>query len=190
MLSDEPLDALSLLPGLTGEHSGNIDKLLPLVYDELRSRARGYLGAGEYSVLQPTVLVHEAYMKIVESNGRFVSRTHVLAVAALAMRQILIDHIRRSGRAKRGGGAMEVTLDENDAIAVVSDVDFFALHEALDTLERLNARQARIVELRFFGGLTVEESAEVLGVSRATVENDWTFAKAWLRRRLHQPSAS
>lgn len=176
-----------MLLGVTDEHRAVMDKFLPLVYDDLRARARRYLRPGaDRNVMQPTALVHEAYLKLIESGVDFGGRTHVLAVAAIAMRQVLIDHIRGARSAKRGGDAVAVTL--NDAVAFASgvDLDVFALNEAIDALGALNARHARVVELRFLGGLTVEEVAEVLGVSRATVENDWAFAKAWLRRRLKE----
>ncbi len=177
-----------MLGGLADEHRSDVDKLLPLVYDDLRARARRYLrsSGGGRTVMQPTMLVHEAYLKMVEGGVQLGGRTHMIAVAALAMRQVLIDHVRGRKRAKRGGDAIAVTLDEGLAVSNAVDLDLLALDEALEALAALNARQARVVELRFFGGLTVEEAAEVLGVSRATVENDWTFAKAWLRRRLSQ----
>src|SRR6185369_4499036 len=117
-------------------------------------------------------------------DAKWVGRTHFCALAALAMRQVLVDHIRRAGRAKRGGGALVVTLDDAVAFADGANVDLLALNAVLDRLAELNPRHGRVVELRFFGGLTVEEVAEVLGVSRATVENDWAFARAWLRRQL------
>jgi RNA polymerase sigma factor (TIGR02999 family) len=176
---------VTALLGLDEEHRADVDKLLPLVYDDLRARARRYLRSdASRTVMQPTVLVHEAYLKMVEGDIHLGGRTHMIAVAALAMRQVLIDHIRGRKRAKRGGDAVAVTLDDAVAVADAADLDLLALNEALDALAELNPRQARTVELRFFGGLTVEEVAEALGVSRATIENDWTFAKAWLRRRL------
>ena len=187
MRSASASEVTSHLGGLADEHRANVDELLPLVYDDLRARARRYLRAGQAgAVLQPTVLVHEAYLKMLDADVRLGGRTHMLAVAALAMRQVLVDHVRNQRRAKRGGGAIAVTLDEEVAVGAGADLDLLALGEALEALAALNARQARVVELRFFGGLTVEEAAEALGVSRATVENDWTFATAWLRRRLSQ----
>jgi RNA polymerase sigma factor (TIGR02999 family) len=179
-----------MLGGLSEEHRADVDKLLPLVYDDLRARARRYLRSGTgRTVMQPTVLVHEAYLKLVEGDVHLGGRTHMLAVAAIAMRQVLIDYVRGRKRAKRGGDAVAVTLDDAVAVADAADLDLLALNEALEALAALNERQARVVELRFFAGLTVEEVAEVLGVSRATIENDWTFAKAWLRRRLGQRGA-
>ena len=190
MLRASASELTATLGGLREEHRADVDKLLPLVYDDLRARARRYLRAGSgHTVMQPTVLVHEAYLKMVEGNVQLGGRTHMLAVAAIAMRQVLVDHVRSRKRAKRGGDVVAVTLDDDVAVAAAADLDVLALDEALEALGALNARQARVVELRFFGGLTVAEAAEALGVSRATVENDWTFAKAWLRRRLGRRDA-
>jgi RNA polymerase sigma-70 factor (ECF subfamily) len=161
------------------------NQLLPIVYDELRARARYYLRSGRAGdTLQPTALVHEAYLRLAGQPAGWEGRTHFYAVAAMAMRQILIDHARYRGRGKRGGDVARVTL--SDAVARVSepDVDVFALGEALERLATLNERHARIVELRYLAGLTVDEVAEVLGVSRRTVESDWTFARAWLKAEL------
>jgi RNA polymerase sigma factor (TIGR02999 family) len=161
------------------------DRLLPVVYDELRARARYYLRSGRSGdTLQPTALVHEAYLRLAGQPAGWEGRTHFYAVAAMAMRQILIDHARYRRREKRGGDAARVTL--SDAVAQVAspDVDVLALGEALERLAQLNERQARIVELRYFAGLTVDEVAEVLDVSKRTVEADWTFAKAWLKAEL------
>ena len=162
------------------------DRLVPIVYDELRARARAYL-RGERSdhSLQPTALVNEAYLRLVSGapvdwNGR----THFFAAAAVAMRRVLVDHARRRNSAKRGGGLRRVELDEPIAASGEPDVDLLALTRALDRLEALHARHARIVELRFFGGLTVPEVAAALGLSTTTVEEGWAFARAWLAREL------
>ncbi len=175
-----------LLEDMSAGNESAADRLLPVVYDELRARARYYLRSGRPGdTLQPTALVHEAYLRMVDhASEGWAGRTHFYAVAAMAMRQILIDHVRYHGRSKRGGDALRVTL--TDAIAPVSepDVDLFALGEALEKLAAANERQARIVELRYLGGLTVDEVAEVLGVSKRTVEADWTFARAWLKVEL------
>ena len=162
------------------------DRLLPLVYAELRARARRYLRSGRSGdTLQPTALVHEAYLRLVgHAPEHWHGRTHFFAVAAIAMRQILIDHARHHGRVKRGGELQRVTLGEAVAPAGLPDVDLLALGQALERLAALNERQARIVELRFFAGLTVEEVAEALGLSKRSVEVDWAFAKAWLRVEL------
>ncbi len=162
------------------------DRLMPLVYDELRELAEKYLrGERAGHTLQPTALVHEAYMRLVDqSRVDWKGRTHFMAVGAQAMRRILIDHARGAGRGKRGGKWNRVVLSEVEAPHALSEVDPIALRDALESLAALDAQQARIVELRFFGGLTVEEVAHVLGVSKRKVEGDWTHAKAWLRRVL------
>jgi RNA polymerase sigma factor (TIGR02999 family) len=164
------------------------DRLAELVYDELRERARSYLRRerARHSV-QATALVHEAYMRLVDQTRvEWKGRTHFFAVAAIAMRRVLVDRARERGAGKRGAWAERITLDEGAAQAEAIDVDVLALHEALERLAALNKRHAKIVELRFFGGLTVEEVAEVMGLSRATIENEWRFARTWLRRELSQ----
>ena len=162
------------------------DELLPLVYDDLRSLARRYLArenAGH--TLQPTALVHEAWVRLVDqSRVQWKGRTHFFAIGAQAMRRVLVDHARGRLRDKRGGGRPRVELREDVALASERDEDVLAVDEALEKLARLDERQARIVELRFFGGLSVEEVAEVLGVSKRTVEAEWTMLRAWLRREL------
>jgi RNA polymerase sigma factor (TIGR02999 family) len=161
-------------------------QLLPLVYDDLREQAQRYLQAERPGhTLQPTALVHEAFLRLVDqSRVDWVGKTHFLAVGASAMRRILIDHARTQKRQKRGGGWKRISLGLASASDEPSEVDFEALHAALDDLARLDADQARIVELRFFGGLSVEEVSHLLGVSKRKVEGDWTHAKAWLRDRL------
>ena len=162
------------------------DELLPLVYDDLRSLARRYLereNAGH--TLQPTALVHEAWMRLVDqSRVQWKGRTHFFAIGAQAMRRVLVDHARGRLRDKRGGGRPRVELNEDVALATERDEDVLAVDEALEKLAKLDERQARIVELRFFGGLSVEEVAQVLGVSKRTVEADWTMLRASLRREL------
>jgi len=162
------------------------DELLPLLYQEFREMAsRLFRQERRDHTLQPTALVHEAYMKLVDQRRvDWQGRTHFMAVGAQAMRRILIDHARGHKRLKRGGGRALVSLDEDLAPAASRPVDAVDLADALQRLQILDPRQARIVELRFFGGLTVAEVAEVLGVSKRTVEGDWTMAKAWLRREL------
>jgi RNA polymerase sigma factor (TIGR02999 family) len=162
------------------------ERLMPFVYEELRARARRYLrGERKHHSLQPTALVHETYLRLVaEARVDWRGRTHFMAASALVMRRILVDHARRKNRNKRGGQAARVELCDDDTSVDPVDVDILALHSALEKLATLNERHARIVELRFFGGLTVDEVAEVLGLSRATVEAGWTFAKLWLKREL------
>lgn len=157
------------------------------VYAELRVIASAYMRQerGDHT-LQPTALVNEAYLKLVSSPDQYASgRARFLGVAARAMRQVLVDHARTKNSAKRGGAWGQVSLsgvkyDDGDA----SSVDTLALDEALERLAVIHERSARVVELRFFGGLTIAEAAEVVGVSHGTIESDWTFAKAWLRRDL------
>ena len=162
------------------------DQLMPAVYDELRALARNYLHSERAGhTLQPTALVHEAYLRLVDQTRvDWQGRTHFYAVAASMMRRILTDHARMQGRAKRGRGWRRVVLDELTAASKQEGIDSLALSEALDSLASLDESQARIVELRFFAGLTVEEVAHVLGVSKRKVEGDWTHAKAWLRAAI------
>ena len=176
----------ALMDEMGRESPESAEELARHVYDDLRKRARGYLRRerGNHT-LQPTALVHEAYLRLVDDGEKdWKGRTHFLAAAAIAMRRILIDHARERGAAKRGGDLHRVTLNDAAALGAGPDVDVIALHDALERLEALNERHARVVELRFFAGLTTEEVAEVLGLSRATVDNDWRFAKRWLKAEL------
>jgi RNA polymerase sigma factor (TIGR02999 family) len=164
-----------------------LDRLIPVVYAELRRQAARHLRrerAGHS--LQTTSLIHEAYLRLVDQREvRWQNRAHFFAVASQLMHRILVDHARRRHRAKRGGSAARLPLEEALVIAAEkSDVDLLALDEALERLAAIDPRQSRIVELRFFSGLSIEETAEVLGVSPATVKNDWNVAKAWLRREM------
>lgn len=162
-------------------------RLMPIVYDELRRLAAGYLRRERPGqTIQATALVHEAYLRLVaEQAHHWKNRTHFLAVAALSMRQILVERARRRRAAKRGGDPERITLDDHLlASGPSSSVDMLALDEALDRLTALDAQQARIVELRYFGGLTIEEIAETLDISPATVKRHWTLARAWLKREL------
>lgn len=165
-------------------------KLMPLVYDELRSLAERYLkGERKNHTLQPTALVHEAFMRLVDqSRVDWQGRTHFFAVGASAMRRILIDHARSKGRHKRGGDWHRVLLSDVDPPQGADEVDAIALADALSTLATIDQQQARIVELRFFAGLTVEDVATVMGVSKRKVEGEWTHAKAWLRNQLDPES--
>jgi RNA polymerase sigma factor (TIGR02999 family) len=164
---------------------GVAEELVARVYGDLRRIARRQLArerAGH--TLQPTALAHEAYLKLAaQERVAWNGRTHYLAVAALAMRRILVSHARERGAAKRGGEAVRVTLDPELAVAE-GEIDVAALDEALEALASKDARAARVVELRFFGGLTIAETAEVLGVSPATVKVDWSLARSWLYRKL------
>ena len=161
-----------------------LDALLPLVYDELRRLADGIGGKTPAHSLQPTALVHEAYLRLAGSGSPVADRQHFLAVAALAMRQVLANHARDRAALKRGGAWQRVTLMTEVASADDDEVDALALHEALESLEAKDERKARVAELRFFGGLTIDEVAAQLEVDTSTVEADWAFARAWLARAL------
>jgi RNA polymerase sigma factor (TIGR02999 family) len=164
-----------------------LDGLLPLVYRELHGQAERFMrGQSPGHTLQVTGLVHEAYLRLVDQAGvEWQSRAHFFGVAGKAMRSILVDHARARGAVKRGGGARQLTLGAAGAAAgVEAPVDVLALDEALTRLAALDPEQARLVELRYFTGLSIEETAEVLGVSPATVKRQWQVARAWLTREL------
>ena len=163
-----------------------LDKLMPIVYEELRRQAARYLRhERDGHTLQTTALVHEAYVRLIDQAGvRWQNRAHFYAIAAEMMRRILVDHARKRNAAKRGGDALRVTLDEALQSSGPKDLDLIAVDEALTKLAALDQQQARVVELRFFGGLNVDETAEVLGISERTVKRDWSVAKAWIRREL------
>jgi RNA polymerase sigma-70 factor (ECF subfamily) len=163
-----------------------LDRLVPLVYQELRRLAHRYLRRERADhTLQTTALVNEAYLRLVDSRRvRWQDRAHFLAVSAQLMRRILVDFARGRNYQKRGGGWQRVPVDEALGIGHTADVDLVALDDALETLAAIDSRKSRVVELRFFGGLTAEETAEVLKVSADTVLRDWQFAKSWLAREL------
>lgn len=160
--------------------------LIPLVYDELRLLARNYLQRERADhTLQATALVHEAYLRLVDQGTtNWQNRAHFFGVAAQLMRRILVDHARRHRREKRGGEWTKVEFDEALAPSVSRRLDLIAVDDALRDLEKLNPQHSQIVELRFFGGMTTEEVAEVLDVSPRTVEREWRMARAWLRREI------
>ncbi len=163
-----------------------LDRLTPLVYEELRHQAARYLRRERRShTLQTTALIHEAYLRLIDAKDmHWQSRAHFFAIAANLMRRILVDHARRRDADKRGGSRVRVQLDEALAVADEADVDLLAIDEALDRLAVIDPQQARVVELRFFSGLSVEETAAALGVSPKTVKRDWSVARAWLRREI------
>jgi RNA polymerase sigma factor (TIGR02999 family) len=166
-----------------------LDNLMPLVYGELRRQAARYLRRERPDhTLQTTALIHEAYIKLIDQKDvQWQNRAHFFAIAAQAMRRILVDYARTKHREKRGGDAAKLSLEEATMIAVEEkSVDLMALDEALTRLAEIDERKSRIVELRYFSGLSVRETAEVLGVSPKTIESDWTMAKAWLHRELIQ----
>jgi RNA polymerase sigma factor (TIGR02999 family) len=162
------------------------DKLVPLVYDQLRRVARHCLaGQRPDHTLQSAALVHEAYIRLVGHEVvHWDDRVHFFAVAAQLMRHILVDHARKRHAAKRGGDRVVLTLDEHLAPAKQRELDVVALDDALHELSRMNAQQGRIVEMRFFSGLSIEETARALGISPATVKRDWAVARAWLYREM------
>jgi RNA polymerase sigma factor (TIGR02999 family) len=181
----------ALLLDWSGGDRGALERLTPLVYAELRRRAAGLLRRERAAhTLQPTDLIHEAFLRLVDQRRvQWHNRAQFFAVAAGLMRRILVDHARRRGRAKRGGSAIHVSVDPSavaaeGASAAGADADVLALDEALTRLAALDERQARMVELRFFGGLSLEETAAALGLSLTTVKDELRVAKAWLRREL------
>jgi RNA polymerase sigma factor (TIGR02999 family) len=162
------------------------DDLLPIVYRELRRRAAAYLRHERHArTLQPTALVHEAYLRLAGKQPiEWQSRAHFFGMAAQAMRRILVDHARTHRAAKRPGTALQVTLDDRVGLVPAPECDLLLLDQALQDLAHRDARQSRIVELRYFAGLSEQEIADVLGLSRATVTRDWQTARAWLYRRI------
>jgi RNA polymerase sigma factor (TIGR02999 family) len=170
---------------VTTSHTPDLTPLVDEVYTELRRLAHGYLRRERARSLQATELVHDVYLRMAnESHPVWQNRTHFLAIAAISMRRLLVERARTRRALKRGGNPQQVTLDDRSLATDPRDIDFVALDEALTRLAGHDARQARIVELRFFGGLTVEEVADALGISEATVKRDWTVARAWLLRAL------
>jgi RNA polymerase sigma factor (TIGR02999 family) len=163
-----------------------LGQLMPLVHEELRRLAHHYMGGeGPDHTLQTSALVNEAYLRLVDqTNPRWQNRAHFFAISAQLMRQILVDYARKRRSRKRGGDARQVSLDEEMIVSEERAADVVALDGALKSLAEIDRRKSQIVELRFFGGLSIEETAEVLQVSPGTVMRDWTLAKAWLRREI------
>ena len=181
-----PQGITQLLVRWSDGDKGALDELMPLVYDELHKLAYLYLRRERNNhTLQPTALVNEAYVKLVQQeNLGWQNRAQFFGLAAKLMRNILVDHARRHKAAKRGGEQFRLSLSDADRLSNNPDIDMVELDEALTELESTYPEHSRIVELRFFGGLTIEETAEVLSVSHATVEREWAFARAWLRRKI------
>lgn len=184
----DPMPAASvdrLFDQLESGESAAVAELMPLVYDELRRLARRYVRQERAPSIQATDLVHEAYLRLARDRPqRWRGRAHFLAIAAIGMRRLLVERARARGALKRGGDRIQVTLGDAPAAGPGPAVDVLALDRALSTLADLDPRQARIVELRFYGGMTIAETAEATGVSPATVKRDWTLARAWLQREL------
>ena len=187
MKTHSPKEITQLLVAWGDGDEAALEQLTPLVHEELHRLAHHYM-SGERAghTLQTTALVNEAYIRLIDwKNVRWQSRAHFFGVSAQLMRRILVDFARARGYQKRGGGALAVSLDEAAFVSDDKGTDLVSLDEALLSLAKLNARQSKVVELRFFGGLSVEETAEVLKVSTGTVERDWSLARAWLYRELH-----
>ena len=187
--SPTPPDVTGLLLAWSRGDTSAADRLVPAVYDELRRQAeRAMRREGGEHTLQATALVHESYLRLVDQRQvEWRNRAHFFAIASTVMRRILVDHARARLTAKRGGGATQITLAGVEADRGhdnADDVDLLELHEALEKLAVLDPEQARLVELRYFGGLTIEETGEALAVSPATVKREWALARAWLRREL------
>ncbi len=181
-----PFDVTKLLLDWSRGNQAALDELTPLVYQDLHKRAMNYLRHERPDhTLQPTALIHEAYLRLVnESPPEWNGRAHFFAVASRVMRQILVDHARRHRAGKRGGGAANVSLEEVLAPAQSESADLMALDEALGRLAAFDERKCRIVEMRYFGGCTVEETAEALGIAGITVMREMRLAEAWLRRAM------
>jgi RNA polymerase sigma factor (TIGR02999 family) len=181
-----PDEITRMLAAYGGSERDALDRLLPILYGELRRIAvRNLRGERAGHSLQPTDLVHEAYVRLAELAGDpWKNRAHFYGVAARVMRNVLVDRARARRANKRGGGAVQVTLDEALRIGEAPDVDLIMLEDALRELEAVDPAKVRVVELRYFGGLSIEETAEALGISPATVKRDWAVARAWLHRKL------
>ena len=183
-MANAPNDVTKLLKDWNAGDQSALDRLMPLVYDELHRLAHQHMRRERPGhMLQTSALLNEAYMRLVdESQIPWENRAHFFGIAARLMRQILVDEARRRNYAKRGGGTIQVPLDE--AKLQTQSVNIVALDDAMKALEKSDERKSRIVELRFFGGLSIEETAQVLNVSPGTVMRDWTFTRAWLRKEM------
>jgi len=186
MSERSPGDVTVLLLAWSEGDRGALERLIPLVYEELRRQADRYVRRqAPGGSLQSTAVVHEVYLRLVDqTRAGWKNRAHFFAVAAKAMRQILIDHARRQAAAKRGGNQTRFVLEDAHARTPERSVDLLALDDALDRLNQMDESQARVVELRYFGGLTIDETAEVMGSSPATVKRAWQSARAWLFSEL------
>lgn len=190
-MAEPPQSVTNLLIAWGNGNREALDELIPIVYSELRRQASRCLRRERPGhTLETTGLIHEAYLRLVgQTNLHLQNRTHFFAIAARLMRQILVDHARAKHRLKRGGADFKLTLVDAEAQMIASDreVDLIALDTALSRLEQIDLQQSRIVELRFFSGLNVEETAEALRISPATVKRDWRVAKGWLHREISAP---
>jgi len=186
MQTPSPEQAMETLAASVAGDAQAQAELVALIYDDLRNMARGYLSnEREGHTLQPTALVNEAYLRLLGCDRmHWEGRSHFMAMAAITMRRVLVDHARAHLREKRGGGARVVTLSEESVPLFDEPADVLALNEAIEQLARANPRAARVVDLRFFGGMSLEETAKLLEVSKQTVKMDWRFARAWLNDKL------
>ena len=186
LMKPAPNEITQLLQDWSGGDETALDKLMPLVYEELHQLAHQHMRREQPGhMLQTSALINEAYLRLVDQQQiRWESRAHFFGIAARLMRRILVDEARKRNAAKRGGRAIEVSLIEGANIAREQAANVVALDDALKTLQAIDSRQSEIVELRFFGGLSIGETAEVLKVSPGTVMRDWTFARAWLRQQM------
>lgn len=185
MTATSPQEISQLLERSSNGNKEALDELMPMVYEELRRLARHYMRrerAGH--TLQTTALVNEAYVRLVGYKMDWQSRAHFIAIAAQAMRRILVERARKHGSLKRGGDAQKVSLDDAATVSPQRVEEMLAVENALTSLEELDPRRGRIVELRFYGGLNVDETAQVLGISTPTVKREWRAAKAWLHRSI------
>ena len=191
MTSPQAHDVTRLLQDVQDGRDGARDELVSLVYAELHGLASHFMrNERDDHTLQPTALVHEAYMRLMDQrNVSWQNRSHFFGIASQAMRRILVDHARRRRATKREGGE-RITLDDSVAVAPDRSLDVLALDAALSKLAALSDRQAKVVELRYFGALDIEQTAEALGISPATVKRDWTFARAFLQREMDADSAA
>jgi RNA polymerase sigma factor (TIGR02999 family) len=183
-------DVTRLLKAWSDGDQAALTELMPTVYAEIRKLARSYLRRERSDhTLQATALVHEAYVRLVDQRAvRWQNRAHFFGIAAQIMRRILVDHARMQKADKRGAGERPIELDQGIELAADNRIDFVALDDALKTLATLDPRQARIVELRFFGGLSIEETGEIVQLSPATIKREWAAARLWLRRELERSS--
>ena len=187
MPSASPERVTQLLADWRNGNDAALTELTPLIYEDLRGLAHRYMsGQRADHTLQTTALVHEAYLRLADqTNPNWQTRAHFFAVAARAMRHILVDYAKRYRSQKRGGGVLKIELDEAALVSPEESKEIINLHEALESLATLDARKAKVVELKYFGGLNYDEIAEVLKISPVTVRRDWEFAKAWLYTELH-----
>ena len=192
MASGSAPDVTQLLLSWSQGDQGALEQLMPLVYGELRRLASSYLRRERSNhTLQSTALVHEAFMRLVnQQDVQWRNRAHFYAIAAQMIRRILVDYARSQHAEKRGSGAVKLALDDAMAVPQPGDVDLLGLNDALDRLAELDARQSRIVELRFFAGLSIEETAEVMHLSPASIKREWNTARAWLFREMSRNPAA